>query len=46
MAKPKILIVDPDEKNLRILAISLKKADLNVTVATDGNDAATMPSQK
>ncbi len=39
MAKPKILIVDPDEKNLRILAISLKKADLNVTVATDGNDA-------
>lgn len=39
MAKPKILIVDPDEKNLRILAISLKKADMNVTVATDGNDA-------
>ncbi len=39
MAKPKILIVDPDEKNLRILAISLKKADLNVTVSTDGNDA-------
>lgn len=39
MAKPKILIVDPDEKNLRILAISLKKSDLNVTVSTDGNDA-------
>lgn len=39
MAKPKILIIDPDEKNLRILAISLKKADLNVTVSTDGNDA-------
>lgn len=39
MAKPKILIVDPDEKNLRILAISLKKSDFNVTVSTDGDDA-------
>jgi len=39
MAKPKILIVDPDEKNLRLLAISLKKANFNVTITTDGKDA-------
>ncbi len=39
MAKPKILLVDSDEKSLSMMTISLKKADFNVTQARDGEEA-------
>lgn len=39
MAKPKILLVDPDEKSLSMMTISLKKAGFNVTGASNGEEA-------
>lgn len=39
MAKQHILIVDDDQKSLRVLEISLKKAGFSVTTAANGIDA-------
>ncbi len=39
MAKQHILIVDDDQKSLRVLEISLKKAGFSVTIASNGIDA-------
>ncbi len=39
MAKPKILLVDADEKSLSMMTISLKKAGYNVTSARNGEEA-------
>ncbi len=39
MAKQHILIVDDDQKSLRVLEISLKKAGFSVTIAANGIDA-------
>lgn len=39
MAKPKILLVDSDEKSLSMMTISLKKAGFNVTAGRNGEEA-------
>lgn len=38
MAKPKILLVDSDEKSLSMMTISLKKAGFNVTSGRNGEE--------
>ncbi|HEX2574259.1 MAG TPA: response regulator [Polyangia bacterium] len=39
MAKQSLLVVDGDQKSLRVLEVSLRKAGFNVTAASSGTDA-------
>jgi two-component sensor histidine kinase/CheY-like chemotaxis protein len=39
MAKEKILLVDADQKSIRLLEVSLRKAGFSVTISEDGTDA-------